>query len=40
MRGGRRVQSRGFHAVKHEIFKMADEGEEIREVDRVFCGSL
>ena len=40
MKGGRRIQSRGSSTAKYERLKMADEGEEIREIDRVFCGPL
>ena len=40
MKGGRRIQSRGPSTAKYERLKMADEGEEIREIDRAFCGPL
>ena len=40
MRGGKRIQSRGLSTAKYKRLKMADEGEEIREIDRAFCGPL
>ena len=40
MKGGRRIQSRGLSTTKYKRLKIADEGEEIREIDRVFCGPL
>jgi len=40
VKGGRRIQSRGLSTAKYKRLKMADEGEEIREIDRAFCGPL
>jgi len=37
MREGQRIQSRGLGTAKHEGLEMANEGETIREVDRVLC---
>ena len=34
------IQSRRLSTIKYKGLKMADEGEEIREVDRTFCGPL
>jgi len=36
----RKIQSRGLSTAQYKRFKMADEGEEIREIDRTFCGPL
>ena len=40
MKGGRRIQSRRLSTAEYERLKIADEGEEIREIDRVFCRPL
>jgi len=40
VKGERRIQSRGLSTAKYERLKMTDEEEEIREIDRVFCGPL
>jgi len=40
MRKGRRIQSRGLSTAKYKGLKMANEREEIREVNRAFYGSL
>ena len=37
---GRRIQSRELSTTQYKRLKMADEGKEIREIDRVFCGPL
>jgi len=40
MKEERKIQSRGLSTVKYERLKMADKGEEIREIDKAFCGPL
>ena len=40
MREGRGIQSRRLSTIKYEGLEMADEGEEIGEVDRTFCRPL
>jgi len=40
MREGGGIQSRRLSTIKYEGLEMADEGKEIREVNRTFCGPL
>jgi len=40
MREGGGIQSRRLSTIKYEGLEMADEGKEIREVDRTFYGPL
>jgi len=40
MKKERRIQSRGLNTAKYEGLEIANEREEIREVNKAFCGSL
>jgi len=40
MKGGQGIQSRGLSTTKYKGLEMADEKEEIRKVNRTFCGIL